>query len=214
MDLLKDFNLQQKEAVTHREGPLVVIAGAGTGKTQVITKRIAHLIASKIAAPSEIIALTFTDKAADQMQERVDILVPYGFVDVWKDSHMNKEVPPINDQEAPGDAREKSIEILQKIINAELARFFEENKSKGREQLAHLLVNKVEHLIDELNERGYHLGRIEYSGDINYEKSEQLFSNGDEIGTGLIIEFIGFFVRCPGSSELHIFFTKVIQTLL
>jgi DNA helicase-2/ATP-dependent DNA helicase PcrA len=67
--------------VTHGEGPLLVVAGAGTGKTQVITRRIAWLIATRRAKPSEILALTFTDKAAEEMQARVDRLVPYGFTD-------------------------------------------------------------------------------------------------------------------------------------
>ncbi|MGZ6273375.1 MAG: ATP-dependent helicase, partial [Candidatus Limnocylindrales bacterium] len=66
-------------AVCHGEGPLLVVAGAGTGKTQVITRRIAWLIATRRARPSEILALTFTDKAADEMQARVDQLVPYGY---------------------------------------------------------------------------------------------------------------------------------------
>jgi len=82
-DLLKDLNKEQKEAVVHDGGPLLIIAGAGTGKTTVITHRIAHLIATKKALPSEILALTFTDKAAAEMEERVDELVPYGFVDTW-----------------------------------------------------------------------------------------------------------------------------------
>ena len=71
----------QLRAVTHGEGPLLVVAGAGTGKTQVITRRIAWLIATKRAKPSEILALTFTDKAADEMAVRVDQLVPYGYTD-------------------------------------------------------------------------------------------------------------------------------------
>ncbi len=83
MDILKDLNLQQKKAVTHTKGPLLVIAGAGTGKTKVITKRIAWLIEQKKAKPSEILALTFTDKAAGEMEERVDVLVPYGYTDMW-----------------------------------------------------------------------------------------------------------------------------------
>ncbi|MCD6539756.1 MAG: ATP-dependent helicase [Candidatus Omnitrophica bacterium] len=83
MDLLEGLNPQQRKAVTHTQGPLLVIAGAGTGKTEIITKRVAYLITTKKASPSEILALTFTDKAANQMQERIDILVPYGFVDVW-----------------------------------------------------------------------------------------------------------------------------------
>jgi DNA helicase-2/ATP-dependent DNA helicase PcrA len=79
--LLANLNAQQRRAVTHGDGPLLVVAGAGTGKTQVVTRRIAWLIATKRAKPSEILALTFTDKAAEEMQLRVDQLVPYGYTD-------------------------------------------------------------------------------------------------------------------------------------
>ena len=79
--LLANLNPQQRRAVTHGDGPLLVVAGAGTGKTQVVTRRIAWLIATKRAKPSEILALTFTDKAAEEMQLRVDQLVPYGYTD-------------------------------------------------------------------------------------------------------------------------------------
>jgi DNA helicase-2/ATP-dependent DNA helicase PcrA len=79
--LLGGLNPEQLRAVTHGEGPLLVVAGAGTGKTQVITRRIAWLIATRRAKPSEILALTFTEKAAAEMQLRVDQLVPYGFTD-------------------------------------------------------------------------------------------------------------------------------------
>ncbi len=79
--LLDGLNGEQRRAVTHGEGPLLVVAGAGTGKTQVITRRIAWLIATRRARPSEILALTFTDKAAEEMQLRVDQLVPYGYAD-------------------------------------------------------------------------------------------------------------------------------------
>ncbi len=79
--LLGGLNPDQLRAVTHEDGPMLVIAGAGTGKTQVITRRIAWLIASRRAHPSEILALTFTDKAADEMSTRVDQLVPYGYTD-------------------------------------------------------------------------------------------------------------------------------------
>ncbi len=72
---------QARGAVTHGDGPLLVVAGAGTGKTQVITRRIAWLIATRRARPSEILALTFTERAAEEMQERVDRLVPYGYAD-------------------------------------------------------------------------------------------------------------------------------------
>ncbi|OGD92626.1 hypothetical protein A2697_00495 [Candidatus Curtissbacteria bacterium RIFCSPHIGHO2_01_FULL_41_44] len=82
-DILKELNREQREAVTTTEGPLLIIAGAGTGKTAVIARRIAYIIEKKLVKPSEILALTFTDKAAAEMEERVDILVPYGYIDTW-----------------------------------------------------------------------------------------------------------------------------------
>ncbi|MFZ1057870.1 MAG: ATP-dependent DNA helicase, partial [Candidatus Rokuibacteriota bacterium] len=81
--ILEGLNPRQAEAVTHDTGPLLIVAGAGTGKTTVITRRIAFLIATKRCRPEEILALTFTDKAAAEMEERVDTLVPYGYADVW-----------------------------------------------------------------------------------------------------------------------------------
>jgi DNA helicase-2/ATP-dependent DNA helicase PcrA len=80
--ILHGLNEAQARAVTHDAGPLLIIAGAGTGKTTVVTRRIAYLIATRRARPSEILALTFTDKAAAEMEERVDQLVPYGYADV------------------------------------------------------------------------------------------------------------------------------------
>ncbi len=79
--LLADLTARQRRAVTHGDGPLLIVAGAGTGKTTVITRRIAWLIAEKRARPSEILALTFTDRAALEMTDRVDQLVPYGYTD-------------------------------------------------------------------------------------------------------------------------------------
>ena len=78
-EILDGLNLAQVEAVTHDQGPLLIVAGAGTGKTTVLTRRIAYLIATRRARPEEILALTFTDKAALEMEERVDVLVPYGY---------------------------------------------------------------------------------------------------------------------------------------
>jgi ATP-dependent DNA helicase UvrD/PcrA len=77
-DILRTLTGEQRAAVEHGEGPLLVIAGAGTGKTHVITARIVHLIRTGAARPHEILALTFTEKAAAAMQERVDISTPMG----------------------------------------------------------------------------------------------------------------------------------------
>ena len=77
------LNRQQLEAIKHSGGPLLIIAGAGTGKTTVVTERIKYLILSKLAKPDEILALTFTEKASKEMEERVDIAMPYGYTQMW-----------------------------------------------------------------------------------------------------------------------------------
>jgi len=77
---LERLHPEQRDAVSHGTGPLLIVAGAGTGKTQVVTHRIAWLISRKLARPEQIVALTFTEKAAAEMESRVDQLVPYGLV--------------------------------------------------------------------------------------------------------------------------------------
>ncbi len=80
VDLTK-LNAAQKQAVFHVDGPALVVAGAGTGKTAVISMRIAHLLLSEKIPAESILALTFTEKAATEMQDRVERLLPYGYVD-------------------------------------------------------------------------------------------------------------------------------------
>ncbi|MGB0757247.1 MAG: ATP-dependent helicase [Patescibacteria group bacterium] len=77
------LNKEQAQAVQHEKGPLLIVAGAGTGKTTVITERISWLIQQKNLSPDQILALTFTEKAAGEMEDRVDAALPYGYVDLW-----------------------------------------------------------------------------------------------------------------------------------
>ncbi len=79
----KKLNKEQIDAIKHGNGPLLIIAGAGTGKTTVITERIKHLIVDKKIDPPRVLGLTFTEKAAFEMQERVDVLLPYGYTNLW-----------------------------------------------------------------------------------------------------------------------------------
>ena len=82
-NLLENLNQEQLKAVLRKDGPMLIVAGAGTGKTTVITQRIAYLIEQGLAKSDEVLALTFTEKAAAEMEDRVSSLLPIGYFDLW-----------------------------------------------------------------------------------------------------------------------------------
>ncbi len=139
MHFLEKLNPAQKEAVLHRDGPLLILAGAGSGKTRVITFRIAYLIGDGHASPDEVLAVTFTNKASQEMRERVESLIGSTAEGVWLSTFhslcarlLRREAPKIglsrdfviydsSDQVAVVKQAQRELGIDEKLVPPRMA---------------------------------------------------------------------------------------------
>src|SRR5262245_30930370 len=142
MDFLSSLNPSQQAAVLHTDGPILILAGAGSGKTRVITHRMAYLIANGHARPGQVLAVTFTNKAAEEMRSRVEQLLGEDCRQIWLSTFhsmsarlLRREAPAIgldrdfviydsSDQIAVVKQALKALDLDEKILQprAELAR--------------------------------------------------------------------------------------------
>src|SRR3954469_19346096 len=156
MDFLEKLNPEQREAVLHRDGPVLILAGAGSGKTRVITFRIAYLIGDGHAEPDQVLAVTFTNKASQEMRERVEALIGDAASRVWLSTFhslcarlLRREAPKINlsrdfviydssDQVAVVKQAQRELGIDDKLVppRAALSRISQaKNRMEGPEAL-------------------------------------------------------------------------------
>lgn len=137
------LNKEQREAVLHTEGPLLLLAGAGSGKTKVLTHRIAYLIEEKKVKPWNIMAITFTNKAAKEMRERIDRLVGEAAVDIWVSTFHSSCVRILRRYaEAVGFERSFSIydtEDAKKLIKEVLKEMNIDSKALSESYVANLI---------------------------------------------------------------------------
>jgi DNA helicase II / ATP-dependent DNA helicase PcrA len=203
MDFLSKLNPEQREAVLHRDGPLLILAGAGSGKTRVITYRIAHLIGDGHAEPDEVLAVTFTNKAAGEMRERVEALIGDEARGVWLSTFhslcarlLRREAPKIglsrdfviydsSDQVAVVKQIEKELGIDDKFVppRQALSRISHaRNRMEGPDSLRHTQ-NLRDDLIARIFER--YVTALRDASALDFDdlllKTVELFETSDQV---------------------------------
>ncbi|HHX67390.1 MAG: UvrD-helicase domain-containing protein [Miniphocaeibacter sp.] len=209
MNLLDNLNTKQKEAVTTTEGPLLVLAGAGSGKTKVLTTRIAYILEQGLCNKYEILAITFTNKAASEMKNRVEKLLGYDVSDMWIGTFhsictriLRREITHIGytsnftiydraDQISlvKEILREKNLEVKEFPINAFLSVLSNtKNIGEGREYLDSIYKDNPQlKIFGELFEE--------------YEKKTKLYNSLDF--DDLILKTLELFETCPDIAKKY-----------
>ena len=169
-NILKGLNPQQEEAVKHFKGPLLILAGAGSGKTRVLTHRIAYLIDYYDVNPYHILALTFTNKAAGEMRERVDQIVGYGSENIWVSTFHSTCVRILRRYiEVLGYKRSFTIYDAddQRALMREIIKFLDLDPKKYKERA---FLNVISNAKDEL------IGPEEYARRAQGDKMREIYA--------------------------------------
>ncbi|MDO5391590.1 MAG: DNA helicase PcrA [Eubacteriales bacterium] len=201
--ILDRLNPQQQEAVLQTEGPVLILAGAGSGKTRVLTHRIAYLIEEKEVNPWNIMAITFTNKAAGEMRERVDKIVGYGSESVWVSTFHSSCVRILRRHiDRIGYAGNFTIYDAddQKSVMKDICRRLQIDTKVYKEKA---LLNAISHAKDELIGPDQFLR--ECGGDIHQQRiakvyreyQEQLYKNNALDFDDLIMKTVELFQTCP-----------------
>ena len=206
---LELLNREQKEAVLHTEGPLLILAGAGSGKTRVLTYRMAHLIDECGVNPWNILAITFTNKAAGEMRERVDRIVGYGSESIWVSTFHSMCVRILR-RYIDRLGFDQSFTIYdtedQKTVMKDVCRRLQVDTKMYKERV---LLNAVSHAKDEyispeefrLNAQGDF--RQEKIGQIYLEYQKELKKNNALDFDDLIVKTVELFQSCPDVLEYY-----------
>jgi DNA helicase-2/ATP-dependent DNA helicase PcrA len=206
---LELLNREQKEAVLHTEGPLLILAGAGSGKTRVLTYRMAHLIDECGVNPWNILAITFTNKAAGEMRERVDRIVGYGSESIWVSTFHSMCVQILRRYiDRLGFDQKFTIYDTedQKTVMKDVCRRLQVDTKMYKERV---LLNAVSHAKDEyispeefrLNAQGDF--RQEKIGQIYLEYQKELKKNNALDFDDLIVKTVELFQSCPDVLEYY-----------
>jgi len=207
-DVLKGLNNEQKEAVIYTDGPLLVLAGAGSGKTRVLTHKIAYLIKEKNISPEEILAVTFTNKAAEEMKLRVNRLIDDYFSEPWVSTFhsfaariLRKEIKKIGykNNYIIYDQKDqlKLIKEVLKAIN------IDHNKTKPKAVLAE--IGRAKNELITPAEYTYHIGDFfsEKVNDIYSLYQKKLKANNALDFGDLIMKIVELYQQNPAVLEYY-----------
>ncbi len=207
MDLLSSLNPAQQEAVLHAKGVLLILAGAGSGKTRVIAHRIAHLVSEGIAQPDEVMAVTFTNKAAQEMRDRVETLLDTSCRSMWV-STFHALCARLLRREAPTIGLSRDFTIYdaadqQAVIKLLLREYrlddatYQPRMVLGRISHAKNRMEGPESVTDAWNPRGREIGKL-------FEGYQQALKDASALDfDDLLLKTVELFDRAPAVRERY-----------